>query len=106
MLINKAKYAVNDIVTLRLSNGDEIVGKLIEVSDTSITLERPRQVQYIPTNNGLGLIPCVFSVDPDTTFEFNRTHILLIAETMQQMAEHYIQTTTGIAPVTKGKIVV
>ena len=104
MLINKSKYSVGDIVSVRLSTGEEVVGKVAETTDERLTLERPRQVQYVPTSNGITLLPYIFSVDPDKTLEFNMAHVIVVTETMKEMKDHYIQITTGITTVTNGKI--
>lgn len=95
MLISPSKIDVNDVVSFKLVNGDEIVAKIVENNGEIMKIERPYVV--IPNQNGLGIMPVMFSVDQGKTFEISRQHIMMMALTSDAVKNHYIQTTTGIA---------
>lgn len=103
MLISKSKVSEGDIVSLKLVNGDELVGKLTQSSEQSYTISKPCTV--MPGAQGLGLIQSLFTADPDVDVEIMKQHVIMIAPTIDKMQKHYIQTTTGIKPVSAGSII-
>jgi len=102
MLIQKSKISVGDIASFKLNNGDELVAKIEEINQDTYTLSKPCLV--VPIQQGIRLIQAMFSVDPDTSVELSRQHIMISAPTVDQMQQHYIKTTTGIAVSTTGII--
>lgn len=103
MLINQTNYSEGDIASFKLLNGDEIVAKIIEVSDTEYRLERPCTV--VPSAKGIMLIASLFTAQPDIKVTVAKNHVLLHASTAKEVQDHYLEITTGIKPVTAGKIV-
>ena len=101
MLINKG-YSVGDIVSFKLVNGDEVVGKIAEVKDDAWQVDRPCTV--VPSQQGIGLMQSLFSADLNTPVEIRREHVMMHAPVIAQLESHYIQTTTGIETVPKGSI--
>ena len=47
--------------------------------------------------NGIGLGPFMFSVSPETKFQFRETAVSCMAKTETEIAKQYTQSTTGIA---------
>lgn len=103
MLISKSKYDKGDIVAFKLVNGDEIVAEIEGETDTHFELDRPTTV--IPSQQGIGLVQSLFTADPKSGISISKQHILMHSPVIEQMRSHYIQTTTGIQPVTKGGII-
>lgn len=83
-----------NITTIVLTNGEEIVGRLKESNDNTVTLEKP--VKIALTQKGMGFAPVCISIDDASEFTFKQEHVLLIANTRQEISEPYIQATTGI----------
>ena len=104
MLLSKSKFSVGDITSFKLGNGDELIAKITDITDDAYILSRPCLV--IPNQQGIGLMQAMFSVDPDGKIEVNRAHIMMQGETVEQLQNHYIKTTTGIEPITRGGIIV
>lgn len=104
MLINRSKFAVGDIIGLKLVNGDEVVAKLSEQTDSHYTLEKPCVVVGGP--KGIGLIQAMFSLDPEKGITVRADHVMMTCEAVSQMRDHYLEVTTGIKPVSKGSIVI
>jgi hypothetical protein len=102
MLLSKP-YAVGDIVTFKLVNGDEIVAKLEEHNDTGWKISRPYTI--VPSQQGLGLMQSLFSADINKDIELKSEHVMMHAVTTKALENHYITTTTGIQTTSKSSIV-
>lgn len=103
MLLNKQKFAVGDIVTIKLLTGDEIMGKFVEDSMGSITLDRP--VMLAMTQKGPAMAPVLLTVNPDIKLTFNTQTIMVMAESDAEVGKQYVFQTTGIQPVSAGSII-
>ena len=94
MLIEKP-YEVNDVVSIKLSSGEEIVGKLVEEGPEVVTISKPLMLAHTP--QGMGLAPYMMTVDPEKTqLKFKERNIITITKTMDTMSKQYIQSTTGL----------
>ena len=102
MLISNSKVAAGDIASLKLTNGDEIVGRLVSTDGEHYTISKPTLV--VPSPQGIGLINALFSVDPQIDVQFAKIHVMVIAPTFDKLQQYYIQATTGIQTVPAGSI--
>ena len=103
MLISNSKIAVGDIASFKLTNGDEIVAKVTSLDGEHYTLSKPTLV--VPSQQGIGLIQAMFSVDPEIDIQVAKSHVMIAAPTFDKLQSHYIQVTTGIQTVSKGSII-
>lgn len=101
MLVTSA-YSKNDIVSFKLVNGDEVVAKIVDVTTDSYVVSLPTTV--MPSQGGIGLIQSLFTSDLGKDIPILKTHVMMHAATIQEIQNHYIQTTTGIQPVSSGII--
>jgi len=101
MLIQKG-YDAGDIVCFKISNGDEIVAKIVSVDLDGYTINRPCTV--IPSQQGLGLMQSLISADINNNVELKNIHIIMHGPVIKDIENHYIRTTTGIQPAGKGII--
>ena len=102
MLIDKG-YSAGDVVSFKLVNGDEVLAKIVETTATGWLVSKPCTV--IPSPQGLGLIQSMFSAELNKNIELKAEHVMMHAESLQQMRDHYTTTTTGIQTVSKGPII-
>lgn len=102
MLISKG-YQEGDIVSFKLINGDEIVARIISIDNNNYEISKPCTV--MPGPQGMGLIQSLFTADADVNVILQKDHVLMHAPSIDQMQKHYIKTTTGIEPVTRGGII-
>lgn len=102
-MLQTPKYKKDDIVTFKLVNGDEIVAKIIDESDTTYVISKPCTV--MPSPQGLGLIQSLFTSDLNKNVPLEKNHVMLHSITIEAVQNHYIQTTTGIQPVGAGGII-
>ena len=97
------KYDKDAIVSFKIVNGDEIVAKIVEETDDAYVVSKPTTA--IPSHQGLGLIQTLFTSDLNKNIRLEKTHVMMHAPTIEDVRNHYIKTTTGIEPVTKGGII-
>ena len=103
MFLEKSKFEVGDIISLKLISGEEIIGKLIKEDMTTLTLSRPLSIAMTP--KGPGLAPIMFTVNPETDYTINKSVIVFQGPTVKEIGEQYTFQTTGIQPVSAGSII-
>jgi len=94
MLIQKSKLEEGDIGTFKMSNGEEIIAKIVAKYDDGYTLSKPCVV--VPNDKGIGLLSALMTADIEQNVEIKFIHIMIQAPTVEKIKTHYIQTTTGI----------
>jgi hypothetical protein len=93
MLIDKG-VTEGEVITLKLTSGEEIVAKLVEDGAAYYKLSRPMVIGMGP--NGPGLMPYLFTVHPDKEVKLNKSVVAMAEATDKQFADQFIQSTTGI----------
>lgn len=94
MLIS-APMSVNDVVTLKMVGGDEVVGKLLDDSNT-FYVELGRPLVVMMAQQGFGLAPYILTAGPDASAQIDRRHIISTVKTFDAVAKQYIKQTTGL----------
>ena len=94
MLINKGVSA-GEVITLKLTSGEEIVAKLVEDGITYYKLKNPQVIGMGP--KGPGLMPYLFTVNPDTEIKLQKSTVTVAEATDAQFAKQFLESTTGIA---------
>lgn len=103
MLVTKKNFDVNDVVTMKLVNGDEIVVKIVGIEEKSYKLHKPMIV--VPSAQGIGMLQALFTGKMGKEVEMSIDHIMMMTPTEDEVVNHYIAVTTGIQPVTAGSII-
>jgi hypothetical protein len=93
MLI-ETPYKVTDIITVKILGGDEVVGRLSDVYNGGITLNKPHAVMM--GQQGFGLAPYVLTAGPDFKIDIKDEHIVCIVKTYDPVAKEYIKQTSGL----------
>ena len=84
-------------------SGDEIIASMIEETDVGFAVNKPCTV--MPGPQGIGLIQSLFTADADRKVFLSKQHVIMHAPSIDAMQKHYIKTTTGIEPITRGSII-
>ena len=84
----------NTVYTFKLNSGEELIAKVTQSGGDFINIEEP--VSIAPTQQGMQMIPSVFTADPKGVFRLNTSSIALYAETDDSIRMKYIEATTGI----------
>lgn len=93
-MIIETPYKANDVVSIKLTSGEEIVARLVEESTNTVTLSKP--LSLTATQTGIGLAPFMFTIDQDSKIKVNNTAIIAITKTQKETASQYLESTTGI----------
>lgn len=93
MLIDKG-MTPGEVISIKLSNGDEILGRLESETPDEVKIERPLAVTIGP--QGLGMMPWMFLAAKDV-YTIKKIHIYAMMPTKKEAADQYMQGTTGIA---------
>jgi hypothetical protein len=93
MLLQK-QIAPNDVVSIKLINGDELITRY--VSETSNTIEIERPLALTMGAQGLGMIPWVFLGDRKE-MSLKKEHVFVMVPAKKDAADQYMEGTTGIA---------
>lgn len=89
------------IISLKLVNGEEWIGRIVEQlvpSLTSIKLEKARRINLVQTNQGerLVLTPVSYgNLDVDT-FTINTATVITQTEVSLEFEKQYLQEVSGI----------
>jgi hypothetical protein len=93
MLIDKG-VATGEVITLKLTSGEELVAKLIEETGAHYKLSHPQVIGHGP--KGPGLMPYLFTVNPDKEVKLLKTAVTVVEASDKIFADQFIQATTGI----------
>jgi hypothetical protein len=94
MLIDKG-VAVGEVITIKLTSGEELVAKLVEDQIMHYKLAHPMVIAMSP--KGPALMPYLFTVDPSKQVKIVKSVVAVAEATDKQFADQFIQQTTGIA---------
>jgi hypothetical protein len=84
----------NKVFTFKLNSGEELIAKVIQAGGDFIVIEEP--VSIAPTQQGMQMIPSVFTANPKAEFKLNTSSIAIYAETDDSVRMKYLEATTGI----------
>ena len=94
MLIDKG-VSEGEVITIKLTSGEEIVAKLVEDGAAYYKLKNPQVIGMGP--KGPGLMPYLFTVDPSKEIKLLKTTVTVAEATDKAFADQFIKSTTGIA---------
>jgi hypothetical protein len=93
MLID-VPYRKGDCISLKLTSGEEVIGRLEEEKNDSIVVSKPMMIAA--TQEGLGLAPFMFSVGSSAKFVLKMANILCVVKSDDEFSKQYLENTTGI----------
>jgi len=96
------KVELDQVYTIKIANGDELVAKITAENDTTYTVTKPLTV--VPSREGIQMIMGLFTANPDKPVTINKTQVSLIAASRDEVCDSYVEATTGIKPVRNSTI--
>jgi hypothetical protein len=96
------KIELDQVYTMKIANGDEIVAKITAEDDATYTISRPLTV--VPGREGIQMIFALFTANPDKSVTINKSQVSLMAVSRDEVQDSYVEATTGIKPVRNSKI--
>lgn len=96
MLLNYVRKD-GDVVTLKMSSGEELIGSFTSEDSISYVIDRPVTLTVGP-KGGPALTPYLMTVSPGNTrnLRINRALVVCIASTDKELADQYTSATSGI----------
>jgi hypothetical protein len=94
-MIIEAPYKANDTITIKTTGGDEVIARFVEENDKTVTITKP--MALMATQQGIGLGPWTFTVDPQSKIKLNKSTLVFVHKTEDSMAKQYVSSTSGLA---------
>lgn len=88
-------YKEGDVVSIKLSSGEEMIANLVKESPDTITVTKP--LMLVAGEKGMGLAPYMFTVSLDSKIELRLNNVICIVKTAEDAAKMYTSQTSGIA---------
>ncbi len=93
------KIEKNEIYTIKLASGEEIVTKIVDQTDDSYEAEQP--IMVVVSQQGLQLMPGLFTNNNENSVTINKSSCVMIGSTREDVRTNWIEATTGISTETK-----
>lgn len=93
MLIDKG-VTEGEVITLKLTSGEELVAKLVEDGAAYYKLSKPMVIGM--GQQGPGLMPYLFTVHPDKEIKLQKSTVTVAEATDETFAKQFLESTTGI----------
>jgi hypothetical protein len=93
MIIDKG-VSIGEVITLKLTSGEELVAKLVEETPAYYKLSKPMVIGM--GQKGPGLMPYLFTVSPEKDVKLLKTTVTVAEATDKTFADQFITSTTGI----------
>ena len=95
-----SNFKKGDIVTVKLSTGEEIVARFESFNMDELKVVKPTVLTLNPQNGQAMLIAWLMSIDAHNSepVSIKGNQIVATAKTIKSLADSYTQSTTGIAP--------
>ena len=95
-----SNFKKGDIVTVKLSTGEEIVARFESFNMDELKVVKPTVLTLNPQNGQAMLIAWLMSIDAHNSepVSIKGNQIVATARTIKSLADSYTQSTTGIAP--------
>ena len=97
------KVEQGTVLSMMLNSGQEIVGRLVEMTPTSITLKNVLALAIVPDGRGsgpnsirIGMAPFMVGIDPGTSLTFKDGTYVTWAESDKNLKDGYLQQTSGL----------
>lgn len=94
MLLEKTRTQ-GDVITLKLTSGEEVIARFEEETATGVKINKPMMLSM--SQQGVGMMPYMFTVNPTTSIVINHSAIAVLSSTDPDFAKQYTTSTTGIA---------
>ena len=97
MLVTSS-YKKNDIISIKLSTGEEVVARFDRLVHSSLDVIKPTVLTINPQNGAVMLIPWLMSIDAHSTdpVQIKDTQIVALGKPTKAIADVYMKGSSGI----------
>lgn len=85
---------IGSVMTFKLNSGEEMIARVMDIGEGYAMLQDP--VSVAPGPQGMGLVPSMFTADPDKYPRLNMNCVAISALTDDAVKMKYIEATTGL----------
>jgi len=85
---------IGKVYTFKMNSGEEMIAKVVDAGEGYAMLQDP--VSVAPGPQGMGLVPSMFTADPDKNPRLNMNCVAISSLTDESVRMKYIEATTGI----------
>ena len=98
MLVTSS-YKKNDIISIKLSTGEEVVGRFNASDATSIDVVKPTVLTLNPQSGQVMLIPWLMSIDVHSSepVEIKNSQVVALSKPAKGISDVYLKDSSGIA---------
>lgn len=104
IMLIQTKYTANDIITISLMSGQEVLGKFTSEDDTNIVLHEPLVIAF--GQQGAAFQTFTVSGDASGDVSFRQDKIVSILKTNNETTEAYKSATSSIVLPKKSGLIV
>lgn len=94
MLLIQKPLKQGDVVSLKISSGEEIMARFESEDEQGILVYKPAMLAM--TQEGPALAPYMMTADQTAPFRFFKSTLVSLITTDKEMAKSYLQSTTDI----------
>ena len=93
--------SIGDVVSVKFSNGDEIIGRVSAIDINTVTISKPLSVMLAQDprtgNPGVQMVPIwILTADREGKFPINRQHIVSMVKANVDAVKGYTANTSGL----------
>lgn len=93
-MIIETPYKTGDTITIKTTAGEELVARMIEEDNSTVTVKKP--MALLASQQGVGLGPWTITINPEASIKINKHSCIVIHKTDEEMAKQYIENTSGL----------
>lgn len=95
----------NDIVTIKLVSGEEVLAKLSNITSTTYEVSKPFTLVNSGTQAGVVIMPYIMSAEENSIIPINMTVVAAITKAASTFISEYTRLTSKIQMVTNPDLV-
>jgi len=87
-------HKVGDTVSLKLISGEEVVGRIVDLTENTFSLSKP--MTFIMGPQGFGMVPYMFSAAQDAKIKIKESSVVAVTKTDEQVNKQYLSQTSSL----------
>ena len=89
-------FEQNKTYTFKLNSGEEFIAKVTDIYTEEHTITVTDPVSIAPAQNGMQMIPSMFTAEAGSKVTLNTNSVSMYASTEDSIKMKYLEATTGI----------
>ena len=94
-MLQTSQFNNGDVVSFKLTNGEEILAKIVASDMSTYTISKP--VTIMAQQQGLQFVQGFFTANQDKNITLNKSAVIMTAVPAEEVVKSYTEATTGIA---------